>query len=192
MYKAIQSEEKIELGQSLFQERIVSESPDIESITISHTGYSGKLRVRTNEYFWYGYQNFENVKRHWNAFGICPYDKNQEQRIIAEINFDCLGENGRVQGVLAEDIDTQSLVILHRGRFNVSKGGSTIDRFFDYCSKEKSLEEVQFEFNKSGRTTYVRAVHVTDLESSDFLDDIAHFVGVVKKYKRLVEMSNTK
>ena len=156
-------------------------------ITLSHTGFTGDFEIHSNRDFWYAYQ--ELWDRHWNAFGLSPFSKNLPQRIIAEINFDFEGKNKRIQGVLAEDTDTNSIVILHRGWFNVSKGGSTRSRFFEFSKRRGVLRQVEYKFVKNEASSRESALFVTDLESGSFVEDVASFLYEVNNYKMLVEHS---
>jgi len=185
MFILLKDNAEVQQSQKIFQERLQQLLQNQGQYILGFPGGSFELPVYANQSLWYAYKEIKegSSPRHWNAFGIGETLRQKTPNsIVVEINIPTNGANGRVAGLVAKNRSDQ-VFILHRGKIG---GNSTpLREAFQQFYPQDKWTEVQ-------ESTHItkKAILVTSLQSTSFIEDILFFVKQIDEFKRQKRPAN--
>ncbi len=115
--------------------------------------------------------------RHWNAFGTDEPAPGRNVTITCEINIPLSGINKQIGGAFASDNESQ-IWLIHRGIIGGGRKGIGPELVRNYY--KGPWEEID---NLNG--TISKALPIGNLNSNNFLDDLANFIREIDRIKHL-------
>lgn len=168
--------QKIENAQRQFVAKLEERCNRQIPVKVGHKGGHEERLIRWSRLLglWF-YSEKREASRYWNIFGLSEAAprENSMLSIVCEINPPVEGLNKRAQGVFMRD-NNRHIWLLHRGKIGSGKPGIGRKLFFEnYQGETRNIAEDKF------------AV-IGDIDSSDFVDQVADFVREVERIKGLI------
>jgi len=140
-----------------------------------------------NDSIWYLNDVFvDNVitPKFWNAFGVTEkLSRDSSNSITTEINIPIEGVNRNIGGLFAKR--NNQIYLLHRGKIGGGQKGIGKKEFLKWYKGDKKTVS----YNEKGQHRD-RCLFITDLASSEFIENISKFVHNVALFKKEVQLKN--
>ena len=189
MYTAIRNRRTITAAQNQFLSTVRNALPwKLPNITVGFQGEHFKVKqVFGNNTIWFAYNRLTNapIPRHWNAFGSGQPEVQRSNSITVETNIGLQDSPKSLGALYAEDGDTGSIALLHRGKIGGGGKGIGKNAFMRWYSGEM----VHF-VDPANSDNPETAILVTELNSDRFIQNIEFFVHAVRQFKSHVRQPN--
>jgi hypothetical protein len=178
MMKSLQAADDLANAEAQLKAAFQARGPLICEATLGFPSGSFKTQVMwfSDLDYWahFGFPPLEKSpgKRFWNVFGLGK--PAGMTNITCEINPPIVGINRRTGGVFAST-DSGAVALLHRGRFNVTRG----------ITKEEFREQYRGRWvNVDDDGQPATMIHVTELNDTAACENIRRFVNEVERIKQ--------